>query len=96
MVRGIVFVFAAWSGPAVAGFRAFSKIMNELPTEPLDLIVFDFDNLTNESAAWLFGTDGFRAGGYGETIWIRDGRIVAREWASSESMVRDHTLELLG
>lgn len=70
--------------------------MNELPTGPLDLVILDFDGLTDESATWLFGTGGFRAGGCGETIWIKNGIVVAREWANSESKVCDHTLELLG
>ena len=72
--------------------------MSELPTTTLDLVVLDTDCLTAESVARLFGTDGFQAGGYGETIWIRDGVVVAREMIAapaSEQAVRDHTRELL-
>lgn len=94
---GVVFVFAAWSGPAVVAFEMFTRLMSELPTGPLDLVVLDTDCLTNESAAQVFGTEGFIAGGYGETVWVRDGVIVAREIAvpAREQSVRNHTRELL-
>ena len=97
MRRGIVFVFAAWSGPAVLAFRPFTQIMAELPTGALDLVVLDIDCLTADTATQLFGTSGFRAGGYGETIWVRDGVIIAREIASpaGEQSLRVHTVELL-
>jgi hypothetical protein len=60
-------------------------------------VVLDTDCLTAESASQLFGTEGFIAGGYGETIWIRDGVIVAREIAAParEQALRDHTRDLL-
>jgi len=95
--RGVVFVFAVWSGPAVLAFRRFTQVMSEFPTGSLDLVVLDTDCLTAESSTQLFGTDGFRAGGDGETIWIRDGVIVAIEIAapSSEQALRDHTRKLL-
>ena len=95
--RGVVFVFAAWSGPAVLALRRFTQVMSELPTDSLDLVVLDTDCLTAEAATQLFGTDGFRAGGYGETIWVKDGVVVAREIAApaSEQALRDHTRELL-
>lgn len=95
--RGVVFVFAAWSGPAVVALKRFTQVMSELPTSSLDLVVLDTDCLTAESATKLFGTDGFRAGGYGETIWVKDGVVIAREIAApaSEQALRDHTRELL-
>ena len=95
--RGVVFVFAAWSGPAVVALKRFTRVMSELLTTALDLVVLDTDCLTAESATQLFGTDGFRAGGYGEAIWVRDGVVVAREIAASasEQTLRDHTRELL-
>lgn len=95
--RGVVFVFAAWSGPAVVAFRMLTRLMSELPTSVLDLVVLDTDCLSAEPATQLFGTEGFIAGGYGETVWVRDGVIVAREIAASarEQTLRDHIRELL-
>ena len=95
--RGVVFVLAAWSGPSVVALKRFTRIMSELPTSGLDLVVLDTDCLDAESDAQLFGTDGFRAGGWGEVIWLRDGVVVAREIAApaSEQALRDHTRRLL-
>ncbi len=96
MRRGVIFVFAAWSGPALLGFKQFTKILSEF-VAALDLVVLDTDCLTAETATQLFGTDGFRAGGYGETIWVRDGVITAREVSSDggEQVFREHTRDLL-
>jgi len=95
--RGVIFVFAAWSGPAVLAFQRFTQIMSELPTVSLDLLVLDMDCLDAESAAQLFGTDGFPAGVWGETIWVRSGAVVAREIAKAgaEQALRDNTLALV-
>ena len=96
--RGVVFVFARWSGPAVVALQRFTKVMQALDTHLLDLVVLDIDGLTNETEAQLFGTDGFPAGGNGETIWLREGIIVAREIAApdnSEHLLREHTRRLL-
>ncbi len=94
---GVVFVFAAWSGPAIVGFKKFTRLMNELPVESLDLVILDTDCLNGSSAEQLFGTEGFIAGGNGETLWVKDGVIVARESAASasEQTIRSHTKELL-
>jgi hypothetical protein len=97
MRRGIVFVFAAWSGPAVMGLQRFTKGIKSLDTHSLDLVVLDIDCLTEDSATQLFGTPSFTTGGWGETIWIRDGSIIARQLAHAapESLIEQHTRELL-
>ena len=97
ITRGIIFVFAAWSGPAVVALQRFTRIMAELPTTVMELVVLDIDCLTADAATQLFGTSGFRAGGNGEIIWVRDGAVVAREIgaAASEQLLYDHTRELL-
>jgi hypothetical protein len=95
--RGVIFVFAAWSGPAVLGFKRFTQMLSEFSPSSLDLVVLDADCLNAETATQLFGTDGFRAGGYGETIWVRDGVITAREVSSdgAQPVFREHTRDLL-
>jgi hypothetical protein len=96
--RGVVFVFAPWSGVAVLALRRFTQVMAALDTRSLDLVVLDIDCLTSETATQLFGSSGFQAGGYGETIWVRDGTVVAREFAApdaNEPLLRRHTQELL-
>ena len=71
--------------------------MSEMPTGSLDLVVLDTDCLTPECATQIFGTDGFRPGGWGETIWVRDGVVFAREIAAPacEQALADHIRELL-
>lgn len=95
--RGIIFVFAAWSGPAVMGLQRFTKVIQPLDTRSLDLVVLDTDCLTEDSVAQLFGVPSFSSGGWGEAIWIRDGCIIARVLAHTapESMIERHTRELL-
>ncbi len=97
--RGVVFVFASWSGPAMVGFKRFTQVMSDFPAAAaLDLVILDTDCLANESALQLFGTEGFPAGGNGETLWVRDGAIIAREIAApadSEPRLYDHTRALL-
>ena len=97
MRRGIVFVFAAWSGPAVMGLQRFTKVIKSLDTRSLDLVVLDTDCLTEDSATQLFGTPSFTTGGWGEMIWIRDGRVIVRELGhiAPEALIEQHTRELL-
>ena len=80
------------------GLQRFTKVMNELPTDVLDLVILDYDCLTEDSAKQLFGPEGFWAGGNGETIWVRNGLVAAREIAApngSEPVLLKHTQELL-
>jgi len=97
MRRGIVFVFAAWSAPAVMGFQRLTKMIKTLDTGFLELVVLDIDCLTAESAKLLFGAPGFTTGGWGETLWVRDGHIVARALGHSapDALIEEHTRGLL-
>jgi hypothetical protein len=96
MRRGIIFVLAAWSGAAVMGLQRFTKVIKSLDTRSLDLVVLDTDCLNEDSATQLFGAPSFTTGGWGETIWVRDGRIIAQVLAHSapESLIDQHTREL--
>jgi hypothetical protein len=97
MRRGIIFVLAAWSAPAVMALQRFTKIIRSLDTHSLDLVVLDTDCLTENSATQLFGAPSFTSGGWGETIWVRDGCIIARVLAHTapHSLIEQHTRELL-
>lgn len=90
---GIIFVFAAWSAPSVLGLKRFTKVIKSFETTSLDVVVLDIDCLTESFANDIFGSDGFTPGGWGEAVWIRDGRIVARELAhnASEASMFEHT-----
>jgi len=93
--RGIVFIFAVWSGPAIIAFERFTRTLAGIDTARLDLVVLDTDCLGSEAATALWGSN---VGGGGETLWIRDGFVVARSLlyvADSEKEFVRHTEDLL-
>jgi hypothetical protein len=93
--RGVVFVFAIWSGPAVTGLRRFTRQLSMLDLGPLDVIVLDNDSMTGEDMTRLFG---HVFHGAGEAVWVRDGHVVAELSAcrpESEPLILRHTRELL-
>jgi hypothetical protein len=93
--RGIVFIFAVWSGPAIIAFERFTRVLADIDTTELDLAVLDTDCLSSEAGVALWGRN---VGGGGETLWIRDGVIVARSLlylADSEQELVRHTQSLL-
>ncbi len=73
--RGIVFIFAVWSGPAIIAFERFTRVLAGIDTTGVDLVVLDTDCLSSEAGNALWGGN---VGGGGETVWIRDGVVVAR------------------
>src|SRR5262249_35695872 len=93
--RGIIFIFAVWSGPAIIAFQRFTQILSTLDTARLDLIVLDTDCLTSEASTALWGRN---VGGGGETLWVRDGAVVARALLyaqNTEPEAHRNTIELL-
>ncbi|HEX5219896.1 MAG TPA: hypothetical protein VFZ59_10035 [Verrucomicrobiae bacterium] len=88
--RGIVFIFAVWSDPAFFAFHRFTRFLADV-----DLVVLDTDCLSSEAGTALWGAN---VGGGGETLWVRDGVVVARSLLympdSEPEMIR-HTQELL-
>lgn len=93
--RGIIFIFAGWSGPAIIAFRRFTQVLAALDASRLDLIVLDIDCLSSEAGTALWGEN---VGGGGETLWVREGAVVARTLLcvpDTESEAHRNTLELL-
>lgn len=93
--RGILFIFAVWSGPSIIAFQRFTQILATLDTTRLELIVLDTDCLTSEAGTALWGRN---VGGGGETLWVRDGAVAARALLSAEnaeSEARRNTIGLL-
>lgn len=72
--RGILFLMAFWSGPAVQAFAKLTEILATLPAEDLELVVADVDGSPN-----LYELPEFRGQvtGSGETAWVRHGKIVS-------------------
>lgn len=93
--RGVVFVFAAWSGPAVIALRRFTKVVSTLDLGSLEVIIMDNDSMNGEDTIRLFG---HVFHGAGEVLWVRDGHVVAELSAyrpESEPLLISHTRELL-
>lgn len=73
--RGILFLFAFWSGPAHVSFKRLTQTVAELdPQSRLQFVVVDIDGAPRicESAEFRG-----RVHGNGEAAWIRDGHIEA-------------------
>src|SRR5437762_10334977 len=72
--RGVLFLMAFWSGPAVQAFAKLTEVLASLPSHDLELVVVDVDG-----SAPLYELPEFKGqiAGAGETAWVRDGRIVA-------------------
>jgi hypothetical protein len=91
----VVFIFAAWSGPAVMALRRLTRMLSTLDLGSLDVIILDNDCMAVDDMIRVFG---HVFHGAGESLWIRDGRVVAELSATrpeSEALIVSHTKELL-
>jgi hypothetical protein len=69
---GIIFIFAVWSGPAIAQFGLLTKILSKLELGKFKVFVLDTDTLNIEYLA----EQGIKTPhGWGETDWIKNHRI---------------------
>jgi len=74
---GILFFMAFWSGPARQAYGELKRFLAELdPGGQVELIVIDVDGCTKLCKLPEFGVRTIR-GGYGETAWVHNGRIVS-------------------
>ena len=93
--RGVIFIFAVWSGPSIIAFRRFTQVLSRINTDGLDLAVLNTDCFSSEAGIALWGRN---VGGGGETLWIRDGVVVGRALlyvANTEPEVVKLTQQLL-
>ncbi len=91
--RGVVFVMAWWSGPALSSFASLTKALAaEDPMGRFDLIVVDIDG-----AAELEGTPEFKGQlrGWGEAAWLVEGKMFAFEGAANPAGYRSIIRTLL-
>jgi hypothetical protein len=92
---GVVFVFAAWSAPAIMALRRITRLLSSIDLGPVDIIILDNDCMTADDMIRLFG---HVFHGAGETLWIRDGRVIAELSGfqpESEPLIVSHARELL-
>lgn len=94
---GILFFMAFWSGPARQAFAELKRVLAEIdPDGRIELVVIDLDgctqmpNVPGLSVAML-------SGGYGETAWVKNGRIVSTSGRGFHpECFRENTRALLG
>src|SRR5437660_1235030 len=53
--RGIIFIFAVWSAPAIIAFQRLTQVLAGMDTAELDLVVLATDCLTSEDGTALWG-----------------------------------------
>lgn len=68
--RGIVFVFAAWSGDSVVRFGLLTETLSQLDLGNLKIHVLDTDKLNYQGLKQIPVLHG-----YGETFWIKNYKI---------------------
>jgi hypothetical protein len=76
-------------------FRKFTHLLSTLDLGSLDVVILDDDCMTGDDMIRLFGHV-FQ--GAGETLWVRDGRVVNDLSAfrpESEELIVRHTRQLL-
>jgi hypothetical protein len=71
--RGVVLIFAAGSGYAVLALQKLTRFPTARDAS-IDLIVIDVESMTTQEMKLWFGREFY---GHGETLWIRDGKVVA-------------------
>jgi hypothetical protein len=93
--RGIVLIFAAWSGHSVIALQRVTQSLSRGDLDCLEIKVIDIESMTGQDMKRLFGRV-FH--GDGETLWIREGKIVAQLEAfepESESSILACTRKLV-
>lgn len=82
LARAVIFYHGGWSGTSVSALRLLCRVMAEATTKFQIIVVNadelgdNCDNKTFDKAKMLFGPS---IGAWGETCWIKGGRIIARD-----------------
>jgi hypothetical protein len=95
IARGIVLIFATGSGHSVTALQRLTAVISRLGLGLLEIIVIDIESMTEQDMIRVFGRV-FH--GYGETLWIRAGKVIAQLEAfepESEPLIVAYTKGLL-
>lgn|SRR5487761_1858799 len=71
--RGIVFFMARWSGKSQISFRSLNRVLRPSCCLGFQLFVADVDEQYVQD---LMDSIGLVSSGGGETLWVRNGRVV--------------------
>lgn len=94
MKRGMVFIYAMWSGTSVLSWQVLTEILSKLPELPMILVV-DIDAIPLDDVEKFLDQFSY---GNGEVIWIKEGQKIAMlPWctARDENAVITHTTDLM-
>lgn len=95
--RGVVYLLAAWSGPSVMHFRVITEALSRIDSSGLEFYVVDIDCVPKDFMLASFQRSA--PAGAGETVWVRDGAVVASvltySRAGVEAEFMRHTRELI-
>lgn len=95
IARGIVLIFAAGSGHSVTALQRLTGLISKLDGNALEIKVIDMESMTEQDMIRAFGRV-FH--GYGETLWIEAGKVIAQVEAfepHSEPLILTYTKKLL-
>jgi hypothetical protein len=95
IARGIVLIFAAGSGHSVTALQRLTSAVSRLGLRSLEIKVIDLESMTEQDMTRVFGRV-FH--GYGETLWILAGKVIAQLEAfhpESEPEILANTKKLL-
>ena len=93
--RGIVLIFAAGNGHSITALQRLTGLISKLNVEALEIKVIDIESMTEQDMIRVFGRV-FH--GYGETLWIEAGKVIAQLDAfepQSEPLILTYTKKLL-
>jgi hypothetical protein len=85
--RGILFVIAAWSGSSQLAFRALCKMIES--HDPARNLLLILANIEAASVAEFVASQGDVPQGNGETFWILNGSVIAKENNYTEKDARN-------
>lgn len=71
--RGLLFIFATWSGAAIGSFRLLCEALALEPVASFQIFVIDADAFNHEAFKKAFGE---LPQGKGEAFWIKNGEVV--------------------
>jgi hypothetical protein len=95
--KGILFLMALWSGGARQAFQCLKQVLAKAKLDDLRVYVLDVDGMSLEFCQRELSK--FQLGGWGETFWIRDGKIkrsLLKYTSDHANVVEEYTRDLLG
>ena len=82
--RGVLFVFAIWSGDAIRSFRMLCDGLAATPEANFSILVMDADGFDFDAFMSALGE---LPQGKGEAYWIRNGQVINRDHGYTDATI---------